>query len=358
VPAHLRCVHKEGAALLITILLNPRFLLFSFLLTYNYLFRITDGAMTPNNMERTYYKYTTVTGYFLQDEPSTDPETFDYNSTSLGLIDRAYDSDSPVQDRNLSQWQRFANQLQGLNQEAPSGTRYVLLYMARHGDGWHNRAERIYGSKQWNCYWSTLDGDGKIFWDDAHLTEEGISQALAVNAFWKREIAEQSIPTPQKYFVSPLERCLQTAQLTWSDVSLPSEYPFKPEVKEFLRECIGIHTCDRRSNKTHIQSNYSYQIEPGFAEEDPLWLPGLREPDSVMTVRLKRFLDELFKLHKDTIYSLTSHSAAADAMLRAVGHRRFPLKTGTVIPVLIKAELLRGEEPDMPIDPWYPKPEC
>lgn len=27
--------------------------------------------------------YTTVTGYFLQDEPSTDPATFDYVSLSL-----------------------------------------------------------------------------------------------------------------------------------------------------------------------------------------------------------------------------------------------------------------------------------
>jgi hypothetical protein len=25
-----------------------------------------------------YYEYTTVTGYFLQDEASTDPSTFDY----------------------------------------------------------------------------------------------------------------------------------------------------------------------------------------------------------------------------------------------------------------------------------------
>jgi broad specificity phosphatase PhoE len=314
--------------------------------------------MTPNEVGHTHYKYTTVTGYFLQDDPATDPETFDYATSNLGLIDRAYNTDSSFQGRSPSQWQRFARKIRTLNEEAPRGTRFVLAYMARHGEGWHNRAERKYGTKEWDCRWSLSDGDGEIFWADAHLTEEGVSQALAVNAFWKEEIAEHSIWTPEKFFVSPLDRCLRTAQLTWSGIDLPSQHPFDPEVKETLRECIGIHTCDRRSGKTYIQSTYPFRIEPDFAEEDPLWLPDLRESDSALTVRLKHFLDDIFKHNDDTVFSLTSHGGAVQAMLRAVGHRQFPLKTGAVIPVLIKAELLPGEEPEIPIDPWKPKPRC
>ena len=309
-------------------------------------------------MEHTYYSYSTVTGYFLQDDPSTNPETFDYATSNLGLIDQPYDTDLSVQGHTPNQWQRFAHKLQTLNREASSGTRYVLAYMARHGEGWHNKAERIYGKKEWDCHWSALDGDGDIVWADAHLTEEGISQALAANDFWKRAVAERSILIPDKFFVSPLDRCLRTAKLTWADIDLPFNHPFKPVVKEMLRECIGIHTCDRRSNMTYIQSTYTYKIEPGFAEEDPLWLPDLRESDPALTIRHKHFLDDIFSHHNDTVFSLTSHGGAVGAMLRAVGHREFALKTGAVIPVLIKAELFPGEEPETPCVPWEPKPEC
>jgi broad specificity phosphatase PhoE len=309
-------------------------------------------------MEHRYYKYSTVKGYFLQDEISIDPETFDFATQNFGLIDRAYDTDPSLHGRNKSQWYRFGHQLHALNQAAPDGTRYVLAYIARHGEGWHNRAEKKYGTKAWDCYWSTLDGDGEIFWADAHITDKGVSQALAVHSLWKQKIAEKSILAPEKFFVSPLDRCLQTAQLTWADIKLPAEHPFDPEVKESLREAIGIHTCDRRSNKTHIQSIYPYRTEPGFAEEDPLWIPDLRESDPALMARLKRLLDDIVEHHSDTIFSLTSHGGAVGALLRVIGHREFPLKTGAVMPVLIKAEVLCGEEPTVPTDPWKPKPDC
>lgn len=314
--------------------------------------------MASSESERTYYKYSTVTGYFLQDEPSTNPEKFDYSTTNLGLIDREYDTDVSVPRHSQSQWQRFTHKLRMLNQEASNGTRYILVYIARHGEGWHNRAVRKYGTKDWDCYWSTLDGDGEIVWADPRLTDDGVSQALTANAFWKRHIEEEFILTPEYFFVSPLERCLRTAQLTWSGVPLPSEQAFQPEVKEMLRECMGIHTCDRRSSKTYIQSTYPYRVESGFAEEDPLWLPDLRESRSALTVRLKRFLDDIFKQHNGTIFSLTTHGGATEAILSAIGHRVFPLQTGAIIPVLIKAELFHGEERETPVDPWEPKPDC
>ena len=337
---------------------RSRFLLAASLLLYDYGVVARDTVMSPNEMEHTYYRYTTVTGYFLQDDPATDPETFDYATTNLGLIDRPYDTDPSCYAHNPTQWQRFAHKLRSLNKEAPPGTRYVLVYIARHGEGWHNRAERKYGTHQWDCRWSLLDGDGEIYWADAQLTEQGVSQALAVNAFWKEQIAEQLIWTPEKFFVSPLDRCLRTALLTWSDVDLPSGCPFNPVVKEFLREAIGIHTCDRRSNKTYIQSTYPFRIEPGFAEEDPLWILELRESNPALDLRLKQLFDDIFRHNDDTVFSLTSHGGAVGAMLRNIGHRPFPLKTGAVMPVLIKAELLRGEEPEIPIEPWKPKPDC
>ncbi len=314
--------------------------------------------MAANEKEPVHYRYSTVTGYFLQDKNSTVPDTFDFAAQNFGLINRTYDTDASVRSQNASQWQRFGNKLRTLNKEACKGTRYVLVYLARHGEGWHNRAEKKYGTPAWDCYWSTLDGDGEIYWADARVTEEGAAQALAVHDIWKRKLAEQSILAPEKFFVSPLDRCLRTAQLTWSGIDLPSGRPFNHEVKELLREAIGIHTCDRRSNKTYIESTYPFKIEPGFEEQDPLWILELRESNPYLDARLKQLLDDVFSNNRDSVFSLTSHGGAVGAMLRVIGHRPFPLKTGGIMPVLVKIESVPGKEPESPKEPWKPKPDC
>lgn len=341
------------------VLNTTRFLLLCSLLLCSSIPVVNGSAMSSLKQEDSYYKYTTVTGYFLQDDNSTNPDTFEYNTTNFGLIDRSYDTDSSVEVSNPTPWQRFAHKLQVLNEEAPYGTRYILIYMARHGEGYHNRAERKYGTKLWDCYWSLLDGDNELYWADAHITEIGRSQALAVNEYWKRQIAEQHVLAPEKFFTSPLDRCLRTAQLTWSDIDLPRQNRFKPEVKEYLREAIGIHTCDRRSNKTYIKSTYpGYKIEKGFAEEDPLWILELRESDPAMAIRLKSLLDDVVSNNDETVFSFTSHGGATGILLQVIGHRRFPLRTGAVLPVLIKVEQISGEPPEMPNEPWKPKPDC
>ena len=100
---------------------------------------------------------------------------------------------------------------------------------------------------------------------------------------------------PESYFTSPLHRCLSTAGITFSGLHLPARQPFDPEVKELLREVIGIHTCDRRSSKTYIRTNFpTYRFEPGFAEEDELWRPEVRETHSIHDVRVAASLLPLF----------------------------------------------------------------
>lgn len=99
------------------------------------------------------------------------------------------------------------------------------------------------------CYWSKLDGNATSTWSDAHITEKGIQQARKANAFWAQEIATQKIPTPESYYTSPLDRCLATANLTFSGLKLPSCHPFIPEVKEVSRrplrvKCLQSH-CSR-----------------------------------------------------------------------------------------------------------------
>ncbi|KAJ0386896.1 hypothetical protein COL922a_003372 [Colletotrichum nupharicola] len=53
-------------------------------------------------------KYTSVPGYFLQDDNSTDPSGFDYASVNFGLINRTYPTDKQFEPEGTkTQWQRF-----------------------------------------------------------------------------------------------------------------------------------------------------------------------------------------------------------------------------------------------------------
>lgn len=326
----------------------------------------TMGSITehPNlgaNPIRSHIAYTPLAGFFLQSLPTTDPLDFDYLTSNLGLINRSYPTDSAFDpDQRKSQWQRFHHYVRHLNAESPPNTQIKLLYLARHGQGFHNVAESHYGTRDWDCYWSKLDGNGTITWADARLTSVGEDQALAARKFFAAKLEAENIPVPEAFYVSPLERCLKTAKITWGDVlDLPEDDKFRPMVKELLREALGVHTCDRRSDRTYITKNYPhYAIERGFEEDDPLWDPDIRESDSHMVVRLKKLLDDIFSQDENVVISLTSHSGAIGAMLRALGHREFGLQTGGVIPVLVKAERIDGLAPSSSIDPGIPAPTC
>lgn len=311
---------------------------------------VADSSKTPSS----YINYTTVTGYFLQDEPSTNASTFNFMTTNFGLINRTYPADTTLHSHhNLTQWQRFKHQVTQLNREAPPGTEYKLLYMGRHGDGYHNDAQAYYGTPAWNCYYSELDGNSTVTWSDAHLSPLGVSQALAVNEFWASEIKDQKIPTPQSYYTSPLTRCLQTANYTFNGLDLPARHPFIPLVKEYFREGISGHTCDRRSNETYIHDLFpSYRIEPGFTQDDELWVALHGETSTDQAVRSKRVLDSVFSTDGSTYISITSHSGEIGSILSVLAHQAFGLSTGAAIPVLVKAQTIGGAPATTALQPY------
>jgi broad specificity phosphatase PhoE len=167
------------------------------------------------------------------------------------------------------------------------------------------------------CYWSLQDGNETSTWADALLTPIGEAQARKANVFWKHLVESQNIPMPQSYYTSPLLRCMATAKITFSGLSLPPDRPFKPLIKELIREAIGAHTCDRRSSRSVIHNHYpDWPIEDGFAEEDPLWDAELRESDQAMDRRLREGLDEIFGSDKNSWISISSHSGAIGSILR------------------------------------------
>jgi len=91
--------------------------------------------------------YTTVTRYLLQDDPKTNASMFDFTAANFGFINRTYPSDNNcASSADKTQWQRFADQVVALNAAMPPNTEYKVLYMGRHGEGYHNAAESYYGT--------------------------------------------------------------------------------------------------------------------------------------------------------------------------------------------------------------------
>ncbi|KAJ5950998.1 uncharacterized protein N7479_009411 [Penicillium vulpinum] len=320
------------------------------------------GLAVAHSSSSTTIKYTAVPGYFLQDEAATDPTTFDYTAENFGLISRSYSGDKDhKRHKSLTQWERFYNEVTKLNDGSKKDVEYKVMFLGRHGEGWHNAAETYYGTPAWNCYWSELSGNSTATWADAVLTPGGVDQALKANQFWKKEIREQRIHTPDLYYVSPLTRALQTADLTFTDLKMPKgSANFKPTIKENFREGVSVHTCDHRRSRSYIHKLFPrWSIEKGFSENDELWNGVTAESSGAQDVRTTDALNDIFfsESKKKSFVSVTAHSGEISSILRVLGHRAFKLNTGAVIPVLVKAEKVKGKKPTATVT-WDVSPHC
>lgn len=305
-------------------------------------------------------------GVFAQADPCTDDSSFNYLKRDFGLV---VQGGWPALKKLLKDLNMAKEDYADCVKDCPNGgyeehqVRYKLLFLARHGQGYHNLAIEIYGQEAWDDYWSKLNGDGNITWGpDPDLTPLGEEQAKRNNIAWKKQI-EKGVPLPQSFYGSPFKRALDTYRYTWSDINT-SKKPLRsnsdgstdgahgaattnsvPLIVEDLRETIGVHTCDKRSTKTQIHARYpTYEFEKGFTEEDVLWTETHRETPSEQNVRTRRFLDRLFEADWDVspdkrnnVVSISAHSGVINSFLEVIGHRPFHVTTGGMIPVLIKA---------------------
>lgn len=119
--------------------------------------------------------FTSVPGYFIQDDAATNPTGFDYVSAfhlislwrcvipkiltdsqatvNFGLVNRTYPTDKRFDAAGTkTQWQRFEAWVKHLNSgcNKKPNVQYKVLFMGRHGEGWHNAAESFYGTPAWN----------------------------------------------------------------------------------------------------------------------------------------------------------------------------------------------------------------
>lgn len=68
-------------------------------------------------------------------------------AVNFGLINKTY---SGYPSENLTQWQQFIQVVNSLNADADLNTVYKVLFLGRHGEGFHNTAESYYGTPAWN----------------------------------------------------------------------------------------------------------------------------------------------------------------------------------------------------------------
>ncbi|KAK5070575.1 putative phosphoglycerate mutase pmu1 [Lithohypha guttulata] len=336
---------------------------------------VSEEKYTASSRVNTHYSFTAPGSYFLPSLPSTDPATFDPTTTNFGLISQSYESDSSLPllhfgDHHVGKptdWQRFDHHLKTLNTQADANASYHILYLARHGQGYHNLAESYYGPAAWDCHWAELDGDpdpaSTISWSDAHLSKLGQRQAQEQSKFWIFQLSKQGMPLPHTWFVSPMNRACKTLEITFRPLAETGVVQdWKPTVKEYLRETNGIHTCDRRSPRSVIADTFpQYTIESNFTEQDELWDPIYRETDTAHTHRAALVLDDILSSipPEETDYiSITAHGGMINAILRAVGHRQFTVRVGSAIAVLVKAEKLDGKRPEQHFGNGITKPDC
>jgi len=97
------------------------------------------------------YKFEAVNGIFL------DLEAGVYTTTqpSLGLIDQVYSNDDSEDQpgKSLSEpkpWQRLKTYIEHLNTQAPKTVSFKILYLVRHGFGYHNEYMAKVGHDAWN----------------------------------------------------------------------------------------------------------------------------------------------------------------------------------------------------------------
>ncbi|KAK2697501.1 hypothetical protein QWA68_004425 [Fusarium oxysporum] len=305
-------------------------------------------------------KYTSVEGFFMQDDLATNPTGFDYTQWNFGLLNRTYPTD-PKNPRKgyKTQWERFEQYVKHLNRNASRDkTRYKVLVMGRHGEGWHNAAESFYGTPAWNCYWGLQSGNGTATWEDPLLTPAGEAEAHKANAYFKTRFENEGMPFFDSYYTSPLARCVETAVETFQSLKLPKNKPFVPMVKELLREGVSIRTCDHRRSKSFIKTlAKKIKFEKGFSDKDKLWTGKEGETGEHQLARSKEVLDDIFTSDNAVWISISSHSGEITKLLQALNHRPFRLATGQIIPVLVRADVV-SEEPTSTYASWTTEATC
>jgi len=270
------------------------------------------------------YQYQILHGFFKQSELIPGTWLLGSAGEHFGAVDS-----SP------KRWINLVSRLEELNKSCTPNETVKLLWLARHGQGYHNAAQTKY-QLEWEGGYALKYGDSEYTWGpDPFLTPLGEQQARDDHEAWVAE-CKDGLSLPDSWYCSPMRRAASTLMLTFG--SLRSMVK-RPIFVEELREHLGVNTCDKRSSKSILASEYpSFDFHEPFDEEDELWVPDYREREPEMIIRLQAALNKILDREWDSSkhISITAHSGAIRALCTALGHPTVALPTGGIIPVVVK----------------------
>lgn len=300
-------------------------------------------------------EFKSLSGFFIQDDPNQNRDQFQvyHPNSSFGLIDNI----------SKARWINFQSKITKLVNHRPDGVDYKVIFIARHGQGYHNVAESKYGTPLWDCYWSEKTTDGNLVWGpDARLTSLGQAEARVAQRAWNRELRDHA-PLPELFILSPLSRSIETMLITGVWKHYRSKLRPSVLVKEKWRENIGLHTCDKRRSRQEIAQDFGdvVEFEDGFTDLDLLWTTSLQETNRQLDNRILQAVTSVFRdpiSRNRTYISITAHSGVISSLLRVVGHQPWPTETGGMIPLVIQAKPKKSPTRPPNPGPSATKPSC
>ncbi|CAI5756114.1 unnamed protein product [Candida verbasci] len=275
--------------------------------------------------EKFRWKFSSMDGFFEQSDPQTNDMMFNYLTEDFGI---------------LKPWPEIVSTLNELNKSSSNNVSYKLIFFSRHGQAMNNIASARFSKDEWFNKWRYLGTDGEIIWGpDSELSDLGKQQALENHKQWKYQLIENQAPFPQNFYSSPLTRPIETHNIIWDS--------HKVEIIENLRETIGLHLCHKRSRKSELLERYpniiiNSDFNSDFTEEDLLFDKYLPRKEFLheQFLRINKVLQQIFDYDNNEIINITSHAGTIRSFITVVGHRKFTIPTGGIIPILIKGEKL------------------
>lgn len=213
--------------------------------------------------------------------------------------------------------------------EAPAGSK--LCHFIRHGEGFHNVAQREWRAKpDWDGKSEpyTLDTDAEFHFIDAELNDVGKGQASDLQQ-------ATAALAPDLMVVSPMRRATLTGLLAFQSHIARKALPVVAH--EQCHERAGKHTCDKRLPKSQSAALYPDVDYALIADEDdPFWGDGrTRETLPDLAMRAGRFLLWLLERPERHV-AIAAHSAFLLSCFNAVRTRlptrRPPARTSSRAP--------------------------
>ncbi|XWW94762.1 hypothetical protein V2A60_002710 [Cordyceps javanica] len=259
----------------------------------------------------------------------------------FALTPRAYPSDDAASNDDQRPWARFTAHVEALNRESPENVSYKIMLLTRHGQGYHNLKNKLGRDEKGENHDALLkngDDDDALF--DASLTPLGVAQAAALADLWLASVAADGLPVPRRLYTSPLARCLQTSLHQLKPVADAHGLPYRPVVKEALRERWTTHRCNGRRPRAWIAARWpACVVEDGFPEADLLGARPRPETEAEHRVRVLAALRDVFEADDDVVVvAWTFHSLAMRTLLGALGMVPFKVQPATTVALLVRGE--------------------